>query len=349
MLEIRKLPDSELREMREGHKFLKDYSLRTMREMFGTTAYAFVPEYFAAKHVDEFLGVIEEVFKRKKIELPFYFSFKKTKRISLLGMIIAYKFMSYTYKNAVFNVPMLDLPRVLLNEFYKCGLIPFMLANMQRNSTLHSFVHLQPHETELFFLYPEKLFRSEIDNAENVKGQYISKIGVYYDRYGNRQASLPISHCVGELIMNFWAHATEESETIVAAKGSRDKFTLVLADNGEGIITNLSRLIKGKDKIRTLRLCIEKNVSSKKNKSFHMGYGLFYVSELAKINNGSLHIWSEGAHLAVTNKNTRCTSCGYWKGTIVELTLGLSSPKSIADLPCYKSYNPDIRINFGGQ
>lgn len=312
--------------------------------------YIETPRRLARKSISSFLHDIEFIFEEKLKPTQCAFSLKKTSDISLLGLLIVYKFISYSSVRKLFIEPKILIPKEIQAEFITYGFLDLITAYMHQKDTGWAYSKLKALEGNNFFLVPKQLNRAQEDKLEHTKCKYIDSISEFYIRHHKPKCIPLVATCIGELIMNFWAHATQESETIVAATGNIESFTLTIADNGEGIVSNLSETLHTTKAETVLAHCIEKGVSSKKDQrksNFHMGYGLFLVSKLAAANNGTLNIWSQGAHLTCSSQKISVEKCGYWQGTIIELQLSLSDPKSIADLPEYQDYQPRVRVNFG--
>ena len=65
---------------------------------------------------------------------------------------------------------------------------------------------------------------------------YLSKIQEFY---GNTYQAHTIAFCIAELFSNFWSHATQDSGTVMVAKGNKSFIEICFADTGEGIINSL--------------------------------------------------------------------------------------------------------------
>ena len=79
-----------------------------------------------------------------------------------------------------------------------------------------------------------------------------------------------------------------------------------------------------------------------------MGYGLWILNELVSLVRGRLHIYSEGAYVFNNYGKIKKGTCAFWKGTVIYVSLPLSSPKTLADiqeLVLDKQLN-DIKIDF---
>ena len=110
---------------------------------------------------------------------------------------------------------------------------------------------------------------------------------------------------------------------------------IVFVDNAQGIVSSLKPFFKGESDMEILRQSCRRGVTSKNN-SYHLGRGLYQVSNLAKNNNGSVSFFSEGAYYCLSSKKERMKKCGYWKGTIVIVDVNLSNPKALDSIPAFE-------------
>lgn len=78
-----------------------------------------------------------------------------------------------------------------------------------------------------------------------------------------------------------------------------------------------------------------------------MGYGLWILNQIATKTKGRLHIYSEGAFYKNDFGKEIAQKCGYWKGTIIYLSLPLKKPITLTDIENHdnKKFN-DIKINW---
>lgn len=93
---------------------------------------------------------------------------------------------------------------------------------------------------------------------------------------------------------------------------------------------------------------MKKGVTSKKNTD-HMGHGLWFLKKIATLVNGRMHIYSEGFMHRNDFGNVRVGKCGYWKGTIIYLSLPVKNAITISDIPEFKNdirRFADLKIDF---
>jgi signal transduction histidine kinase len=154
--------------------------------------------------------------------------------------------------------------------------------------------------------------------------------------------------CLSEILLNFWEHAIDDTNSILVAEGNENHIEIACADTGNGIITTLNRVFENSsiNRPNTLKKSVEKYVTSKKMTN-HMGYGLWILNQIAKRTNGRFHIYSEGAYFKNDFSKEIADKCGYWKGTIIYLSLPLKNPITLSDLENHNDnkFN-DIKINW---
>jgi hypothetical protein len=156
--------------------------------------------------------------------------------------------------------------------------------------------------------------------------------------------------CLSEILLNFWEHAVDDNRSIIIADGTKKKIEIACADTGEGIITSLKTNPKYSNmhdsKILSKALDIG---ATSKERTNHMGYGLWIINEITNLVRGKLYIYSEGYFFKNDHGKVKSGSCAFWKGTIVYLNLPLGNPVSFSDLESkVKSFKrlTDIKINF---
>ena len=132
------------------------------------------------------------------------------------------------------------------------------------------------------------------------------------------------------------------AENVLSITGDSCQFS------GNGIITSLEGMLDSKINTKPLKLlkAVEKNITSKQNTN-HMGYGLYILNEIATRTGGRFHIYSEGAFYNNDFGKIKHDTCGYWKGTIIYLSLPLNKPVTLSDIEdCEKGELKKIKINF---
>ena len=262
-----------------------------------------------------------------------YCDFKNIRSISLLGKMMIYKTVSYIANNNIAEQGSITLPKDLADSLDRNGFKTLIEAYISGGEHTAAYKKIKQTSEKKSFLLPEKLLRESFDSKQMTR--LLKAIEKIYADFNNEKAFSVISSCICELLSNFWAHATQESETLFAAEGNDQFFNAVIADNAIGIVSNLKMAYPEFEKLSSgevLLKAIEREVSSKRKllaDTGHMGYGLYIVAELVKLNDGNLEIWSEGGRITYKSGKFYSESCGYWKGTIIEVKLNLHKPKSI--------------------
>ena len=89
-----------------------------------------------------------------------------------------------------------------------------------------------------------------------------------------------------------------------------------------------------------------KNVTSKE-KTNHMGFGLWIIDQITTAVKGRFHLYSEGVSYINDYGKTKTVKTSYWKGTIVYLALPLNNAKSLNDIDIFKFKDRhNIKIDF---
>ena len=292
------------------------------------------PSRFTEQYAKDFLKSVEPIFRYKEKPIKnVNFYTKDVERINIFGLLLLYKFFEYTVRKKLFESPHCDL---FQSPYVKQELERYGLFKLIKDFVNIQFVppqyNLQYKESGDFFIAPTVLTRS----GKNEENDNIPNVSKYYS-YDPKIASVLLL-CLSEIKSNFKEHAVEDTKSILMAKGNKKEFSMACADTGEGIISSFKGT-KYDSLHRTdlLKKAIERNITSKAD-SNHMGCGLWIVSEIARQNNGTMYIFSEGTYLSIREGKTRCGECGFWKGTIFYLNLPLSSKiKELSEIICNKN------------
>ena len=76
-----------------------------------------------------------------------------------------------------------------------------------------------------------------------------------------------------------------------------------------------------------------------------MGFGLWLVNEWVKLNNGRLHLYSQGFFYYNDFGKIKSGPCPFWPGTIIYINLNLNNPKTLSDLISL-NIPTELKINF---
>ena len=302
------------------------------------------PKKFVLNKTLEFLRNVESIFHLEgKKEREVYFLIAKIEEVDILGLLLIYKFIEYTATHACFENPRLVESEFIKNELKKYAFWNLIQDYKQIKEDVYKNLNFQDFGT--FFITPMPLLRGK----KYDRNLFLPQIETYYA--GNDDAISVVLTCLGEIILNFWEHAVEDSQSILVASGNKHKIEIACADTGNGIISSLLPVVGNikkkddkKERERVLLKSLSKNVTSKSNTN-HMGCGLWEINELVAMNKGRLHIYSEGAYVHNDFGQTKSGTCAFWKGTIIYVSLPLDNPKTLKNIQCNDNFS-NIQINF---
>lgn len=302
--------------------------------------------YIAPKSLEssfslDFLRMAEEIFSlRNQNEPDVVFDLRNVKRTGILGLLLIYKFVEFTVSNKCFLAPLLyhnPYIKEQLQEYRFWNLLESYMSEKPKSN----YNELEYKLSDGFFIAPMPLLRS----SKYTKNSLLPQISNYYS--GNEVIESIVLDCLNEILLNFWEHAVDDTQSILVAKGNKDKIEIACADTGNGIVSTLSPVLENNlSKENILLKALQRNVTSKRDTS-HMGCGLWIINQLVSANKGHLNIFSEGAF--VINRLGKITSgrCSFWQGTIIYLSLPLKNPINMAEILKEEipQYNR-LKINF---
>jgi len=303
------------------------------------------PKDLTKNNILEFLRKVEKTYEWKNALVPdVNIDLTPIKKIDILGLLIIYKFIDFTYTHFCFKNPNLQIDEFINETWAKYKfdkLIQAYIAN--KGITDQPFKELSVKFEDKFIIAPQALLRDTAYSNEYLKTEFIPKIEQYYSDIP--KVSDLIFSCFSEILLNFWEHAAQDTKSIILADGNKSKIEIACADSGVGIVSNLNAHFSGSIKKDDLLCkCVQKGVTSKPN-SNHMGFGLWLINELTTINSGKLHLYSEGYYYYNDNGKISSGSCAFWPGTIIYLNISLKNPKTLSDVQ--SDINLDsIKINF---
>ena len=290
------------------------------------------PSSLNERTLGAFLDSVAPVFKMREGNVKnVTFDVADTTSANILGVLMIYKFLEYTVKNRCFINPTLNFGESTRRLLDTNGFTKWVLTYVNNINKPADYAELKYQVSNNLFIAPIALNRQSEDVATSSVN---TKICQYYGY--NPSIRFAIITCISEVISNFAAHADNETQSVLVASGDRNHFELACADNGIGIVSNLNSIINTvyprKENYEILEKALDKGVTSKLDASSgHMGCGLWILNQYVTAAKGELHIFSEGAYIHNHQGKMRRGRCGYWKGTIIYLTLPLSSPDRIAE------------------
>lgn len=304
------------------------------------------PKFFNATSLPVFLNACQVIFeKANKREKDFLLDLSKIKKTSMIGVLVVYKLIEYTFVNKCFDRPMLLLEKPIQEAWTKYGFTELIMTYMSRGDVEDELRSLKIVVEDNFFIAPQALLRKDNYSSNSLKNIFLPKIEQYYGE--NSRAVSMIFTCLSEILLNFWEHAVEDGKSIIVANGSNSNIEIACADNGSGIVTSLGSSLKEKSLSaeQIVKKSVEKGITSKAMTN-HMGYGLWIIDEIVKATKGRMHLYSEGAFYQNEMGTIATGKCGYWQGTIIYVSLPLRAPKTLADIEPYQ-LNHDLKINWG--
>lgn len=306
------------------------------------------PKILKPNNIPSLLISLEKAFSMENKSIPnVKIKLGTVKKTSLLGILLNYKFIEYTYKQNCFKKPELFVNDYIEEEWEHYGFTKLMHSFISnKDETEKNYKNLKVKVDDRFILAPQALLRSKDYSDKFLKAEFLPKIENYY-KDSDKVVSM-IFLCLSEILLNFWEHAVDDSNSILVVEGNKNHIEIACADTGNGIITTLNSVIENSfiNRAKTLKKAVEKNVTSKKMTN-HMGYGLWILNQIATKTKGRFHIYSEGAYFTNNFGKEIADKCGYWKGTIIYLSLPLSKPVTLTDIENHDSekFN-NIKINW---
>lgn len=280
------------------------------------------PEVFSPHSVKYFIKEVSPLFKMANKAVPnVLFNADGLKKTNLLGQLLIYKFMEYSFKKNCFHKPEFSIKKDIFNEFKKTGFQNLVLSYV--NDTKKEFEKLKFEEEDGVFIAPINLVNFENDDYQNL---YVPQIRDYYT---NLKVAFIATLCMSEIAANYSAHAVDDTNSILVAKGNLNYFEIACADNGKGIISSLRpAIVNNYNSHEMLALAMQKGVTSKKG-TCHMGYGLWLVNKIVSTLKGELAIYSEKAYYTNIQGKIKKGDNDFWQGTITHIRLPLNSRNNV--------------------
>ena len=301
------------------------------------------PKNFTKNFVMDFLRKVEITFTWKnKAMKDVGIDLSTIQHIDILGLLIIYKYIDYTSSHRCFYEPKLWVDRYINEIWSQYEFDQLIQAYLNNKETDKPFKELRVTLDDRFIIAPQALLRNSNYSNEYLKKEFIPKIEKYYK--DKPKVTDLIFSCFSEVLLNFWEHAVSDTRSIIIADGNPSVIDIACADTGIGIVSSLRSVLKTTKESELLSKAVERGITSKPNTN-HMGFGLWLVNELVKLNNGRLHLYSEGYYYYNNYGKIKYGTCPYWPGTIIYINLNLKNPKTLSDLLSLNSPN-QLKINF---
>ena len=272
--------------------------------------------------VKYFLKEVSPLFGMNEKEIPnVVFDAYDLEKAGLLGHLLIYKFMEYSFKKKCFLNPTFSIKHGIFNEFRKTGFQKLVLAFV--NDKKKEFEKLKYEEENGIFIAPINLANFEKGDGQDLYAPQIR------DYYVDNKLAFIVTLCMSEIAANYSAHAEDDTNSILVAKGNHSTFEIACADNGKGIVNSLRPVLE-RDYLpyEVLELAMQQGVTSKKNTD-HMGYGLWLVNEMVTMLRGELHIFTDRAYYINRQGSIKKGESDYWRGTITYVRLSLDNMQTL--------------------
>lgn len=290
------------------------------------------PKNFRANSIIKFIYDCQEIYDLpNRKENGFLLDLSKIRECTMIGVLLIYKIIEFSIKNDCFRGPMYLIDDPFRESMEKYGFTKLILTYLADKEVAEKeFANLKISVSDNFIIAPQALLRNDKYSSEVLNKRYLPQIEKYYSF--KPKAVTMIFLCFSEILLNFWEHAVDDTQSIIVANGNKSNIEVACVDNGKGILTTLKLSGKEqKDNLSTMISAVEKGVTSKEL-SNHMGYGLWIIDQIAQRTKGRFHLYSEGFYYFREFGKVKKGKCGYWQGTIVYLSIPLNNPVTLADI-----------------
>mgnify|MGYP002625094491 CR=1 FL=1 len=286
------------------------------------------PKRITRNSILEFIRKTNFIYSTEGQQKPYvYFLINEIKEIDLLGVLVIYKVLEYSYKNRCFLSPTLQQN----STFTKC-IKDFGFGELISEcfkDTEKAYKNLKTETINGFLVAPMALINNA-QETEKLTNSTIQKIEQYFENENISNASeacIMISVILSELFGNFYAHASDKTNSIIVVRGNKRRVQITCADSGLGITETLRTLdiYKTKPEEYILRQALKKGVTSKPRTN-HMGHGLWLIDDIVSKNNGILFIYTQSVNYTNAHNKKKVISVPKWKGTIIDIELNLENP-----------------------
>lgn len=305
------------------------------------------PKQFRANSLISFINDCAIIYKLVgKKEKYFLLDLNKIEECTMIGVLLVYKIIEFSIKQNCFSNPGYYMGVPFRKAMEKYGFTTLILTYLaDKDVAEKEFANLKISITDDFIIAPQALLRNDKYSSEILNTKYLPKIETYYAF--NTKAVSMIFICFSEILLNFWEHAVDDTQSIIVANGNKSNIEIACADNGKGILSTLTSAgKKRKDGITTFISAVEKGVTSKEL-SNHMGYGLWILDEIVRRTSGRFHLYSEGFYYQRDFHKVTSGKCGYWQGTIVYLSIPINKPITLYDIEdAYDIDKYKLQINW---
>ena len=256
-----------------------------------------------------------------------YFFINKIEEMDLLGVMMIYKILEYSYKHKCFANPILSKNDQLMQQVKRYGFGE--LISECFNDSEKAYKNLKTETIDGFLIAPVALINNAC-MAEKMANTTILKIEQYLEKENilhTQDICIMLGVVLSELFSNFYAHSSDETNSVIVVRGNKDYIQITCADSGLGIIETMRNIdgYKTKTNQHILQKALQKGVTSKPNTN-HMGHGLWLIDDIVTQNNGILFVYTQSVKYTNFYRKKKIQDAPFWKGTIIDIVLNLTNP-----------------------
>ena len=304
----------------------------------------YLPSRIDRNNIPEVIGKLGYIFKSSGKDIPnIFLNFGNVQTIDITGVLVLYKFLEFSVNHRCFKNPQFNLTenRLLENTIERYGFSTLITKLMDNKTKEQYYKNLNTQITEDFILAPVAMIKGEDSTSQ--KENALRQIVNYY---GNNDTSTMILQIFSEVFQNFISHAEKDTLSVIVVQGNKNKIEIACADNGIGIVNSL----KNNSKYSSLKSdnlllkVLERGVTSKE-KSNHLGYGLYYVNEVVTRLKGQMSIYTDDMTLQNGHGKIKVSKIAYWQGTLINVNIPLTKSVTIDDIEAQIDTNIKIRFS----
>ncbi len=303
----------------------------------------YLPSRIDRNNIPEIISKLEYIFQSSGKEIPnIFLNFNNVKVIDITGVLVLYKFLEFSVTHCCFKNPLFNLTQnvILEDKIEKYGFSTLITKLMDNKTKEQYYKNLSTQVTADFILAPVAMIKG--DDSTTQKENALKQIVNYY---GNNDISTMILQIFSEIFQNFISHAEKDTLSVIVVQGNKNKIEFACADNGIGIINSLKEnqrysLYKSESLFPKV---LERGVTSKE-KSNHLGYGLYYVNEVVNRLKGQMSVFTDNMILQNDHGRIYISKIAHWQGTLINVNIPLKQSVTIDDIESQIDNN--IKINF---
>lgn len=288
----------------------------------------FLPNRLTRNYITELIRKTNFIYLLEGQQKPnVYFVIRQIDDMDLLGVVIVYKILEYSYKKGCFYSPTLTKNDTLISNVKRFGFGDLISECFK--DTEKAYKNLKTETIDGFLVAPMAL-NNNAQETEKLTNLTMRKIEQYFENEKIPNASdacIMVSVILSELFGNFYAHANDKTNSIIVVRGNNKCVEITCADSGLGITETLRTIdtYRNKNEEYLLRQALKKGVTSKPRTN-HMGHGLWLIDDIVSKNNGLLYIYTQSVNYINAHNKKKISSVPRWKGTIVDITLNINNP-----------------------